>query len=72
MATLQERKRRGEDIIKKYRPLSGNDPYAAATDAICDILLFVATNEDEATQLLQSAEADFRSAAEAESFLTEG
>jgi hypothetical protein len=72
MSTLEERKRRGQETIKRYRAVSGNDPYAAAVDAITDILLFVAQAESEATQLLQSAEMDFRSEAEGERFLTEG
>ena len=72
MSTLKERKRRGEEIGKKYRLLTGNDPYACAVDAIADILLSVAQTEREATQILHSAEIDFRNAAETESFLTEG
>lgn len=72
MATLEERKRRGEDALKKYRTLSGTDPYACATDAISDILLSVAQNEGEATQLLQCAEMEFRNAMEGESFVSEG
>lgn len=72
MATLEERRRRGQDLIKKYKPLSGADPYACAVDVISDILLSVAQNEDEATQMLQCAEMEFRSAVEGESFLNEG
>ena len=72
MSTLRERKRRGEEIMKKYKAVSGNDPYACAADAIADILLFVAQTEDEGTQLLHCAEIDFRNAAESEAFLTEG
>jgi hypothetical protein len=72
MPTLEERKRRGQEIVKKYRVLGGNDPYTAAVDAITDMLLFVAQNEGEATQLLQCAEMDFRNEAQGESFLTEG
>ncbi len=72
MATLKERKRRGEEIVKPYKVHSGNDRYAMATDAIADILLAVAQDHDEAVQLLQSAEVDFRNTAEGESFLTEG
>jgi hypothetical protein len=59
-------------LVKKYRPVSGVDPYACASDAISDILLSVAQNEDEATQILQSAEMEFRNAIEGESFLNEG
>lgn len=69
---LEERKRRGQELIKKYRLVSGTDPYACAADVISDILLAVAQNEDEATQLLQSAEMEFRNAIENESFLNEG
>jgi hypothetical protein len=72
MATFEERKRRGEDIIKKYKPLCGNETYAAAADAIADILLGVARDEEEATQILHSAEIDFRTTAEGESFAAEG
>jgi hypothetical protein len=72
MATFRERKRRGEEIFKKYRASSGNDPYACAVDVIADILLAVAQNEREAIQILHSAEMDFRNAAETESFLAEG
>ncbi len=72
MPTLEERKRRGQDLLKKYRGVSGTDPYACAADAISDILISVAQNEDEATQLLQAAEMEFRNAVEGESFLNEG
>ena len=69
---LEERKRRGQELIKRYRAISGTDPYACAADVISDILLSVAQNEEEATQLLQSAEMEFRNATESESFLNEG
>jgi hypothetical protein len=72
MSTLEERKRRGQETIKRYRSVSGNDPYASAVDAITDILLSVAQTEAEATQILQSAEMDFRNEAQGEQFLTEG
>ena len=72
MSILEQRKRRGAEIIKKYRSTSGTDPYACAVDAIADILLFVAQSEGELSQLLQSAEMDFRSEVQGESFLTEG
>lgn len=72
MSTLEERKRRGEEIVRKYRRVNNNDSYASAVDAIADILLFVAQSEAEGTQLLQSAEMDFRNEAQAERFLTEG
>ena len=72
MANLEERRRRGAESVKRYRCQSGTDVYACAADAIADILLFVAQHEDEATQVLQSAEMDFRTAYEGERFLTEG
>lgn len=72
MSTLEERKRRGGELIKRYRPISGDDPYACAADAIADILLFVSQSESETTQLLQSAEVEYRNAAEGETFLSEG
>jgi hypothetical protein len=72
MATLRERKKRGEDIVKKYKPSNLNDPYTCAVDAIADILLFIAQTQGEATQILHSAEIDFRNSAEGEAFLTEG
>ena len=72
MATSEERRRRGAEVIKKYRPISGNDKYAAAADAIADILLSVAEDEDEAHQIVRSAEMDFRSACECEGFAAEG
>ncbi len=72
MSTIRERQRRGQEALKRYRGSSGNDLYACATDAIADILLFVAQSEGEATQLLHSAEVDFRNSAESESFATEG
>ncbi len=72
MPTPEERRRRGQETVKKYRSCSGTDPYACAADAIADILLFVAQTENEATQLLQSAEMDFRSAREGEDIVAEG
>jgi hypothetical protein len=72
MFTLEERKRRGEETLKKYLSLSGNDAYSRAVDAITDILLSVAQNEDEGNQMLHCAEMDFRNAVEGEQFVTEG
>ena len=72
MVTLKERKRRGEETAKKYKTLTGNDAYAGAVDAIADILLAVAQSEREATQILHSAEIEFRNQAESEKFLSEG
>ena len=71
MATLRERKQRGEQIVKLYRSRS-SDTYYSAADAIADVLLFVAQTHDEAINILQAAEVDFRNTAEGESFLTEG
>ena len=72
MVTLKERKRRGEETTKRYRALTGNDSYANAVDAISDILLAVAQSEREATQILHSAEIEFRNQFESEKFLSEG
>lgn len=70
--TVDERKRRGQEVVKKYRSCSGTDPYACAADAIADILLFVSQSEDEAIKILHAAEMDYRNAAEGESFAAEG
>jgi hypothetical protein len=72
MVTFKERKRRGEETTKRYRALTGNDSYANAVDAISDILLVVAQSEREATQILHSAEIEFRNQFESEKFLSEG
>ena len=72
MATLKERKRRGEEITKKYRALTGNNSYTGAVDAIADILLAVAQSEREAMQLLHSAEIEFRNQFESEQIISEG
>lgn len=72
MVTLKERKRRGEEIAKKYRSLTGNDSYAGAVDAITDLLLAVAQTEREAMQLLHSAEIEFRNQFESEQIISEG
>ena len=72
MVTLKERKRRGEETAKKYRASTGNDSYAGAVDAIADLLLAVAQTEREATQLLHSAEIEFRNQFESEQIVSEG
>jgi hypothetical protein len=72
MVTLKERKRRGEETAKKYRGYTGNDSYAGAVDAIADLLLAVAQSEREATQLLHSAEIEFRNQFESEKIVSEG
>jgi len=71
-SSLEQRKRRGLESTKKYRTVSGDDCYACAVDAIADILLATAQTEEEATQLLQAAEIDFRNSVELETFFTEG
>jgi hypothetical protein len=70
--TLKARKKRGEEIIAKYQAGVGNDKYAAAVDAIADVLLAIAQTGDESTQILHAAEVEFRNAAEVESFVSEG
>ncbi len=72
MAMPEERRKRGLDVIKRYLASAGGDKYAAAADAISDILLSVAETEDEGLQLLRTAEMEFRNALEGESFATEG
>ncbi len=72
MATTDGRKKRGQELLKKYRSTSGDDAYSAASDAIADILLSVAQSEQEATQILHAAEVDFRSTAEGEDVAAEG
>jgi hypothetical protein len=72
MVTIRERRRRGEEIAKKYRALTGNNSYTGAVDAIADILLAVAQNEREAMQILHSAEVEFRNQAESEAIISEG
>lgn len=72
MTGLEERKRRGSELMKKYRAKSSDDLYTGAADAITDILLFVAQNEHDATQLLHTAEMDFRTAIAGEHFFSEG
>jgi hypothetical protein len=69
--TLQARKKRGEILIAKCQT-AGVDTYAAAADAIADILLAVAQSDLEATQILHGAEVEFRNAAESETFVSEG
>jgi len=72
MSTLEERKRRGAELMKRYRVKTADALYSSAVDAIADILLFIAQSEDEASQLLQSAEMDFRTVFESEQFVSEG
>ena len=72
MAIPEERRKRGFELLKKYRAATGNDKYAAAADAISDILLSVADNEEDGSRVLCAAENDFRSALEGESFAHEG
>lgn len=72
MSPLEQRKRRGQELLKRYRSVDGEDCYACAVDAIAEILLASAQTEEEATQLLQAAEVEFRNAAECEAFFSEG
>ncbi len=72
MANSEERRRRGHDIIKRYKSISGVDPYAAASDAITDILMYVAKNGEEARHMLHGAEVDFNEALESEDLIAEG
>jgi hypothetical protein len=70
--TLKARKKSGEEIIAKYQTRTGNDKYAAAVDAIADILIAIAQTDGEGTQILHAAEVEFRNAAEFEAFVSEG
>ena len=70
--TLKARKKRGEELIAKYQTRTSNDKYAAAVDAIADVLIGIAQSDSEATQILHAAEVEFRNAAETESFVSEG
>jgi hypothetical protein len=70
--TLKLRQRLGEDITKKYQAMARTDRYAAAVDAIADILLATAQDEGEATKILHGAEVEYRNAAESEAFVSEG
>ncbi len=70
--TLNARKKCGEELIAKYKPRTSNDSYAAAVDAIADILLAIAQNDSDANKMLHAAEVEFRNAAEVESFVSEG
>lgn len=72
MAISEERRRRGQETIKRYKSVSGSDPYAAANDAIADILLYVAKTSDEARQMLHCAEVDFNNELESEDLIAEG
>jgi hypothetical protein len=70
--TLTARKKAGDEVIAKYYSRLGNDKYAAAVDAIADILLAVSQTDADATKILHAAEVEFRNAAEVESFVSEG
>jgi hypothetical protein len=70
--TLQARQRSGEEITKKYQSRERTDRYAAAVDAISDILLANALDASEATKILHAAEVEYRNAAESETFVSEG
>jgi predicted transcriptional regulator len=70
--TLKARKKAGDEVIARYSSRVGNDKYAAAVDAIADILLAISETDADATKILHAAEIDFRNAAEVESFVSEG
>jgi hypothetical protein len=72
MPISEERRRRGQETIKRYKSVSGTDAYAAATDAITDILMFVAKSSEEASQILHCAEVDFNTELEGEDLIAEG
>jgi hypothetical protein len=72
MPISEDRRRRGQETIKRYKSVSGTDAYAAATDAIADILMFVAKTSEEAGQILHSAEVDFNTELEGEDLIAEG
>lgn len=72
MPIPEERRKRGGELLRKYLGTAGGDKYAAASDAIADILLAVAEQEDDARKLLQSAEEDYRCTIEQEGFVGEG
>jgi hypothetical protein len=72
MAISEERRRRGQETIKRYKSVSGTDVYAAANDAIADILLYVAKTSDEARQMLHGAEIEFNNELESEDLMAEG
>ena len=72
MAISDERRQRGKETVKRYKQVSGTDAYAAATDAIADILMFVAKTSEEAAQILHAAEVDFNTELESEDLIAEG
>lgn len=72
MAISEERRTRGKETVKRYKSVSGADPYAAANDAIADILLYVAKTTEEARQILHGAEIDFQNELENEDMIAEG
>jgi hypothetical protein len=72
MPMSEERRRRGQEIVKRYKSVSGSDAYAAATDAIADILMFVAKDSEEAGKILHCAEVDFSNELESEDLISEG
>ncbi len=72
MALAEDRRKRGAEIIKKYGRIAGTDRYAAAADAIADILLSVAESEREAVQILHAAQMDYQCSVENEDLAAEG
>jgi hypothetical protein len=72
MAILEDRRKRGADILKKFGRSSDGNKFDAASDAIADILLSVADTQDDAEQILRAAEMDFRCLSETERCAEEG
>jgi len=70
--TLKARKKAGEDLIAKYQSRDRIDKYAAAVDAIADVLLAISQSDADATKILHAAEVEFRNASEVEAFVSEG
>jgi hypothetical protein len=72
MAILEDRRKRGAEILKKVTRSSDANKFDAAADLIADILLSVADSQDDAEQILRAAEMDFRCLIETEHCAEEG
>jgi hypothetical protein len=72
MAILEDRRKRGAEILKKLTRSSDTNKFDAASDVIADILLSVAETQDDAEQILRAAEMDFRCLIETEHCAEEG
>lgn len=72
MAILEDRRKRGADILKKFTRASEGNKFDAASDTIADILLSVAESQEEAEQIVRAAEMDFRCSVETEGCAEEG